>query len=60
MKYLLILILFKKSLSNAGRNNIDIDLGPFTKMMKYALAAAKNPRVNNFIHNTYNKFQEEI
>ena len=51
MKYLLILILFENSLSNAGREKDmgtnDIDLGPFTKMMKYALAAAKNPRVNN-------------
>ena len=29
-------------------NIADIDLGPFTKMMKYALAAAKNPRVIKF------------
>ena len=52
MKYLIFFILFENSLMYAGleesMNIADIDLGPFTKMMKYALAAAKNPRVIKF------------
>ena len=52
MKYLIFFVLFENSLMYAGleesMNIADIDLGPFTKMMKYALAAAKNPRVIKF------------